>query len=162
MNFDSHYFVEGSVLTAVEVLHVYSKVCTRRVATYAERCIKRGKESSDHWYFAPMRKTGGDGLLSQIFMGDKNWTHHFDPILKLQFTKWQPNDIPSKKIFKSVPSVGKKFCSLVLYKKMLFLWISCLTAWLQWTAAAVLKHKWLAFIEFVPQEKIRNVGPLQV
>jgi hypothetical protein len=61
-------------------------------STYADRCIKRGKESSHHCYFAPMRKLGGDGLPSQIFVWVKNSVHHFDPILKLQFTKWQPNE----------------------------------------------------------------------
>jgi len=84
-------------MTAVEVLHVFQSLYSLP-STYADRCIKRGKESSHHWYFAPMRKIGGDRLLSQIFVGDKNWVRHFDPILKLQFTKWQPNDILTESV----------------------------------------------------------------
>jgi len=121
-------------------------------STNADRCIKRGQENGHHRFFAPMRKTGGDGLLSQIFMWDKNRVHHFDPILKLQFTKWQPNDMPSKKIFKCVSLVGKKFCSLVFLLNRDYNEMWQLSWSINWSPSSSSSHK----------KNISIVGLLQV
>jgi len=148
-------------MTAVEVLLVYSKVCIRCLSQMLT-CIKRGKESIHHWYFAPMRKTGGDGLLSQISMGDENRVHHFDPILNLQFTKWQTKRhtkwediqecaISREKILQSC--IVKKiviFVNFLLNRDYNELW---LLSWsINWSPSSSSSHK----------KNISIVGPLQV
>jgi hypothetical protein len=62
-------------------------------------------------------ETGVEGFLPQMFKGDENWVHNFEPVLTRQLTKRQPNDISSKKKFNSAPSVGKNVAAIFWNEK---------------------------------------------
>jgi len=52
----------------------------------------------------------GDSLLDRIITGDETWCHHYEPESIRQSMEWQHVNFPSKKKFKTLPSVGKVMC----------------------------------------------------
>ena len=57
-------------------------------------------------------ETEGEEFLSNIVTGDETWVHFFEPESKRQSMEWHHTTSPTRKKFKSSPSVGKVMASV--------------------------------------------------
>jgi len=94
----------------------YRKVCTR----WVPRMLTQ--ERKEH----PMQvcqdllnqyEAEGDSFLDCIITSDKTWSHHYEPESKRQSMEWRHVNSPSKKKFKTLPSVGKVMCTVFWDRK---------------------------------------------
>ena len=69
------------------------------------------------WDLLNQYEAEGDSFLDRIITGDKMWCHHYEPESKWQSMEWRHVDSPSKKRFKTLPSVGKVMCNVFWDRK---------------------------------------------
>ena len=62
-------------------------------------------------------KAESDSFLDHIITGDETWCHHYEPESKRQSMEWRHVNSPSKKKFKTLPSVGKVMCTVFWDRK---------------------------------------------
>jgi len=94
----------------------YSKVCARWVPQMLTQ------EHKEHHLqvcqdLSNQHEAEGESFLDCIITGDKMWCYHYEPESKRQSMEWRHVNSPSKKKFKTLPSVGKLMCTVFWDRK---------------------------------------------
>lgn len=95
--------------SAYEIIHNrlgFHKVCARWVPKQLTQLHKQTrldicKQHLDRYV------NERDNFFDRIITGDETWIHHYEPESKRQSMEWKHPNSPSKKKFKTQPSVGK-------------------------------------------------------
>jgi len=94
----------------------YRKVCARWVPRMLTQEHKEQRIQVCH-DLLKQYDAEGNSFLDRIITGDETWRHHYEPESKRQSVEWQHLNFPSKKKFKSLPSVGKVTCTVFRDRK---------------------------------------------
>ena len=91
----------------------YSKVC----AWWVPQMLTQEHHLQVCQDLSNQHEAEGESFLDCIITGDKTWCYHYEPESKRQSMEWRHVNSPSKKKFKTLPSVGKLMCTVFWDRK---------------------------------------------
>jgi len=108
--------IDFSALETMVATLEYRKVCAR----WVPRMLKQEHKEQRIQVCQDLLKqyeAEGNSFLDRIITGDETWCHHYEPESKRQSMEWRHVNFPSKKKFKTLPSVGKVTFTVFRYRK---------------------------------------------